>query len=385
MMQTNARFGALLAILGFLLLLPIGLNSGPAMAQSGTEPPLSQGSPSAGNVPGSALGNASDSEFWRALRHGGQANVSIPDRQAGTVIQSEGDNWRAIRNGPLYVYGGIVILGFLALVGLFFGVRGRIHIGAGTCGRTVERFNALERFTHWMTATSFIVLALTGLNLLFGRDTVLPVLTGILGEAGGKSFFGTLTIAGKYAHNYISFAFMLGILMMFVLWVRHNFPNRYDVIWLAKGGGLFGFGGHPPAKKFNAGQKLIFWAVILGGVSISMSGIALMFPFEFSMFAGTFELLNMFGVNLPTEFTPMAEMQLSQLWHSIVALVLIGIIIGHIYIGTLGMEGAFDAMGTGQVDENWAGEHHSVWLAELQGDRRPAGGGQGDALPGKLS
>jgi formate dehydrogenase subunit gamma len=164
---------------------------------------------------------------------------------------------------------------------------------------------------------------------------------------------------------------MLGVVLMFVLWVRHNLPNRYDMAWIAQGGGLFAKGVHPPSKKFNAGQKLIFWSVILGGLALSLSGLALLFPFTFAWWDATFSILSAIGVNLPTGLTAMEEMQLSQLWHGLVALIMIGIIIAHIYIGSLGMEGAFAAMGSGQVDENWAREHHNVWVAEIKGEPLP--------------
>ncbi|MGI9570147.1 MAG: formate dehydrogenase subunit gamma, partial [Desulfobulbia bacterium] len=181
--------------------------------------------------------------------------------------------------------------------------------------------------------------------------------------------FATMTFYGKWIHDHVAFAFMLSLVLILVVWIRHNFPNRHDFIWLLKGGGLFMKGSHPPARKFNAGQKILFWLVILGGASLSLSGIALLFPFQTSLFAKTFEFLNIFGLNLPTDLTPVAEMQLATLWHSVVALVLICVVVAHIYIGTLGMEGAFDAMGSGEVDQNWAKEHHSVWCAE-ELDRR---------------
>ena len=127
---------------------------------------------------------------------------------------------------------------------------------------------------------------------------------------------------------------------------------------------MFWRGSHPPARKFNAGQKILFWLIILGGVSISLSGIALMFPFEFAFFAKTFQFLNIFGLDLPETLTPMQEMQYNQLWHAIMALFLTAVVIGHIYLGTIGMEGAFDAMGTGKVDLNWAREHHGLWVEE---------------------
>ncbi|MEM7653791.1 MAG: formate dehydrogenase subunit gamma [Pseudomonadota bacterium] len=309
--------------------------------------------------PSNTLGGNSDSELWRAIREGTQGNVSIPDRQAGVLVQSEGDNWRAIRNGPVSVYGSWAMLGAIAVLALFFALRGRIRIDAGRSNRTIERFTAIERFAHWLSAGTFVILAITGLNLLYGRYILLPIM--------GPELFSALTIAGKYAHNFLAFPFMLGILMMFVLWVRHNIPNKYDLQWIAKGGGLFTKNSHPPSKKFNAGQKVIFWLVALGGFSLSLSGVALLFPFEFAPWAATFAKLNAIGFNLPETVSPMLEMQLSQTWHTIVSIVMISVIIAHIYIGSIGMEGAFAAMGSGQVDENWAKEHHNLWVAEVKG------------------
>lgn len=319
----------------------------------------------AGSVPGNTLGTSSDSDLWRQIRQGDRGQVSIPDRQAGVLIQSEGDNWRAVRNGPLSIYGAWALLGIVILLCLFFIIRGRIKVEHGLSGKLIERFNSVERFAHWLTAVSFVLLALTGLNLLYGRYFLLPVI--------GADAFSVITIAGKYVHNYISFAFMVGIVMMFVLWVKHNIPNKLDLIWIAQGGGLFTKGVHPPSKKFNAGQKLIFWSVILGGASVSASGIALLFPFELHMFGKTFGVMNMFGASLPTNLTVMQEMQLSQLWHAVVSIALIVIIVAHIYIGSIGMQGAFDAMGSGMVDENWAKEHHNLWVEEVQGRQASSG------------
>jgi formate dehydrogenase subunit gamma len=325
-----------------------------------------------GNVPGQAQGNRSDAEIWRRIRRGVQGGVSIPDRGAGVLIQSEGDSWRAVRNGPVSVYGGWMLLAVLIILALFFIVRGRMRIEVGFSGRTVERFNGVERFAHWMTATSFCVLGLTGLNTLYGRYVIKPWL--------GPEAFSTLSAWSKYAHNFIAFAFMVGLVMILVLWVRENILNRYDLIWLAKGGGLFSKHVHPPAKKFNAGQKILFWLVILAGGSVSFTGIALMFPFELAPFSWSFGIMNAFGLDLPIDLSPTAEMQLSQLWHAILALILIAVIIAHIYIGSLGMVGAFDAMGTGQVDENWAREHHNLWASDLglgPGGRKTESGDDG--------
>jgi len=200
---------------------------------------------------------------------------------------------------------------------------------------------------------------------LMGRKFLIPTF--------GHEAFATFAVASKWVHNNISWAFMLGLILAFVFWVVHNIPNKTDLKWLAVGGGIFKKGVHPPAKKFNAGQKVIFWSVILLGASISASGLSLLFPFELPMFAKTFEALNGMGLPqvlgfgaLPTDLAPHEEMQLAQLWHAIVSFVLMAIILAHIYIGSVGMEGAFDAMGSGEVEEQWAREHHSLWLEELQ-------------------
>jgi len=319
-----------------------------------------------GQVPGGTQGNTSDTDFWRAVRQGEAGTSSAPNRSAGVLIQSEGDNWRAIRNGPLSTYGVWLLLGMIALLAVFFMVRGRIRIEAGPSGHLIERFNGIERFAHWLTATTFVILALTGLNMLYGRYTLLPLI--------GPDAFAVLLLGGKYAHNYLAFGFMLGLMLMFVLWVWSNIPNHYDIIWLLKGGGIFKRGVHPPSKKFNAGQKIIFWLVILGGASLSLSGVMLLFPFQLSMFGDTFAWINWaFGTDYPTELTVMQEMQLAQLWHAIVGLVLTAVILAHIYIGSIGMEGAFDAMGTGMVDENWAREHHNLWVRRLERGRSQEG------------
>jgi formate dehydrogenase subunit gamma len=309
-----------------------------------------------GEVPGQSLGLSSDSDLWRYVRTGNAGSTQMKNELSAVMIQSEGDNWRAFRNGPLSNVGAFAVMGIIGLLVVFYFIRGKIRIDAGPSGDTILRFGVIDRFAHWLMAGSFVVLGITGLNLLYGRYILLPII--------GKDAFAAFTTFGKYAHNYLAFAFMAGLALSFVLWVRHNVPNRGDLAWLKAGGGIFKKGVHPPARKFNAGQKIIFWAVMIGGLSVSMSGIALLFPFQTSMFADTFALLNVIGFNLPTDLTGMQEQQLNQLWHGIVSMALMTMIIAHIYIGSVGMEGAIDAMNTGHVDRNWAKEHHNLWVEE---------------------
>lgn len=367
------RLALALAAVVFVVL----LGSQDALAQQrGEIPPELIERPAGGEVPGGTLGSDATSDMWRALRLGAEGSTSVLDPRAAQLIQSEGDNWRAIRHGPVSIYGIWAILGVIGLLALFFLIRGRIRIEHGRSGRTITRFTTVERMGHWLLAVSFILLALTGLNLLYGRYVLPPVI--------GAEAFGLISYWGKVAHNYVAFAFMTGLAVILVMWVGHNLPNRHDVIWLLKGGGMFSRRVHPPARKFNAGQKILFWLIILGGISISLSGIALMFPFEFAFFAKTFQFLNIFGFELPENLTPIQEMQYNQLWHAIMALFLTAVVIGHIYLGSIGMEGAFDAMGTGEVDLNWAREHHSLWVEEEEARARSGeaeGGGQPAAEP----
>ena len=311
-----------------------------------------------GEVPGQALGINSDADLWRFVRTGNAGSVSMKNELGAVMIQSEGDNWRAVRNGPLSTIGAFGLFIMLFLLTMFYMVRGKIRIEKGASGKTILRFGGIDRFAHWLMAGSFVVLGLTGLNLLYGRYLVLPIV--------GPEAFSAITTGGKYAHNYLAFAFMVGLGLSFLLWVRHNIPSKIDLQWLRMGGGILKKGVHPPAKKFNAGQKIIFWVTMVGGLSVSLSGIALMFPFQTTMFADTFAIFNAVGLNLPTDLSPIQEQQYNQIWHGIVSLVLMIIIIAHIYIGSVGMEGAIDAMNTGEVDLNWAKEHHNLWVEEEQ-------------------
>jgi len=312
---------------------------------------------------GNTQGNSSDADFWSRLRHGDKATTVMQDPQAGYAIQSTGESWRQFRNSDLATYGWWGLAAITALCLLYYLVAGPIRIQSGRSGRVIERFAFSERTGHWVLAISFIVLAVTGLNMLYGRATLMPLM--------GKEAFAAMTLGGKWAHFISAFIFMIGLVWITLQWIRYNIPDWTDIKWLAMGGGFIG-SAHPPAKKFNAGQKIIFWLVVLGGISVSLSGIALLLPFELPLFAKTFAAINsVLGTELPTQLSAMEEMQLSQLWHAIVALFLTAVIIAHIYIGTIGMEGGFEAMGSGKVDLNWAKEHHSLWVKDVQKGEPP--------------
>src|SRR5665213_125025 len=261
---------------------------------------------------------------------------TIPDTKSYTIEQPAGRDWRHIHEITLRWIGGIAIVGMLALLVVFYLVRGMVRLESGRSGRTIVRFNAFERFVHWMTATCFIILAISGLNITFGRPLLLPLI--------GPEGFTTWSEWAKYAHNYLSFPFTLGVALIFLMWLAGNIPNWIDVEWLKRGGGIVGHD-HPPAYRFNAGQKAIYWIVVIGGTVVAITGYILMFPF--------------YGTDIDS-------MQMAEIFHAVVAMLFIAVMLGHIYIGTIGMEGAFEAMGEGTVDVNWAKEHHSLWLSEEQ-------------------
>lgn len=316
-------------------------------------------------------GAASDADIYRQLRFGtGNVNVSTGKQVDAILIQDGGMRWLEWREGPLAKYGLYALGGTIVLLALFYLLRGRITVEHGLSGVLMQRFSGIERFGHWLLAISFILLALTGLWTLFGRLYLIDIV--------GKETFSTITLAGKWIHNNVAWAFMAALILVFVQWVFQNIPNRHDLVWLLKGGGIFVKGVHPPSKKFNAGQKIIFWSVIIFGVSLSASGLSLLFPFEFPMFAKTFAVINEWApligqqTSLPTELQPHQEMQYAQLWHSIVAFAMIVIILAHIYIGSVGMQGAFAAMGSGKVDKNWAKEHHDLWVQKVEAEERKA-------------
>jgi formate dehydrogenase subunit gamma len=264
-----------------------------------------------------------------------EGRVDILDQRASVLMQPAGRVWVYFHEVILHWFGTIVIIGMLFLLLIAYLIVGPLRISGGLSGTRILRFTSFERFAHWLNATSFVILALTGLNITFGKLVLLPMI--------GPDNFTAVSQVAKYIHNFISVAFLIGMLLITVLWIKDNIPRRVDFRWLAEGGGFIK-SRHPPAGRFNAGEKLVFWLSLVASVVMIISGYLLLFPFY---------VTNIFG------------MQLAQGVHAIVALLFVALIMGHIYIGTIGTEGAFEAMGEGTVDFNWAREHHSLWLEQM--------------------
>src|SRR5580692_4618005 len=262
-----------------------------------------------------------------------QGRIDIPDVKASVLMQPMGRTWDYFHEVLLHWGGAIVIVGTIAILALAYLIIGRIRIAAGRSGQKILRFKSFERFSHWLTAVSFVALGLTGLNITFGKIVLLPLI--------GPDAFSRVSELAKYVHNFTSFAFMAGLVLIVLIFFKDNLPERVDIDWLRQGGG-FVKGKHAPAGRFNLGEKLVYWLSLAAGVAVSLSGLLLLFPF--------------YGTNI-------ADMQLAQVAHAVVAILFVALILAHVYIGTLGMEGAFEAMGTGEVDLNWAKEHHDLWLA----------------------
>ena len=274
----------------------------------------------------------SERELFRQFPRA-EGRIDIPDTKASVLIQPAGRTWDYFHEVLLHWGGAIVILGMVAVLGAAYLIMGRLRITAGRSGRKIVRFKAFERFSHWLTAVSFVILGLTGLNITFGKILLLPVI--------GPDACSSVSHAAKYVHNFTCFSFVAGLILIIVIFFKDNIPEKVDLEWLKQGGGFIK-NKHAPAGRFNPGEKAVYWLSLAAGVFVSVSGFVLLFPF--------------FG-------TDIADMQIAQAVHAIVAVLFVALILGHIYIGTLGMEGAFEAMGTGEVDLNWAKEHHDVWLA----------------------
>jgi len=277
-----------------------------------------------------------------------QGRVSIPDEKSGMLVHPAGREWRQFHTIILKWIGGISIIGMLVVLVLFYLWRGPMRVKSGYSGINILRFDGLERFVHWLTAVTFVILGITGLNITFGRITLLPSI--------GPEAFSAWSEWAKYAHNFLSFGFTLGVLLMFVMWIGRNLPTAADAEWLKQGGGMFDKSNstHAPAHKFNAGQKILFWIIIASSAAMIISGFMLLFPFYSGLTVG--------------------NMELAEIFHAVVGVLFVALILGHIYLGTIGMEGAFGGMADGNVDLNWAQEHHNLWAKEEIQAQRVKGG-----------
>ena len=269
-----------------------------------------------------------------------QNYVSIPDKQAGVLIQRAGQEWRLIRNGVITVFGGwILAIAFFGIAGVFI-IKGPIKLHAPMSGQKVKRFNGFERFTHWVMAASFVGLAFTGLLILYGKYFAMPLMGGVA--------YGSFLMVCKNIHNYSGPLFTLSVVIFFLLFATRNIPGQGDLTWIKSFGGMFG-GVHPPAGFFNFGEKIWFWfGMTFLGLVISGSGLVLdmMVPFmQVEYLRGT--------------------MQIANIIHSSAAILMTAMAMGHIYIGSIGMQGSSDGMITGYVDATWAKEHHELWYNKV--------------------
>ena len=278
---------------------------------------------------------------WGAISEKPQY-ASVPGREYNVLIQGAGREWRAFRNGPVTQIGGWLLVVVLALITIFYLVKGPIRLHSQPTGRLIERFNAVERAAHWTTAITFVLLAITGIVMFFGKHIVLPWL--------GHGAFSWLTIVSKNLHNFLGPLFMFAIVVTFLLYVKDNLITSVDIKWIASFGGMLS-GKEMPSGRFNGLEKAWFWGgLVLLGVVMSVTGLILDFP----------------NWNQTRE-----AMQQANLIHVIAAVLFTAAALGHIYMGTIGMVGAYRAMRDGYVDEAWAKEHHELWYEEVKQGKRP--------------
>ena len=311
-----------------VLSLGILLASATVTAQSSESKPSEQGQFTVPN-PGADL--------WKAVRAANPGNTQVQGVETGVLINSSGESWRQMRNGPIRRYTGWLLSGTLLWILLFFAVRRSVKLEHGRSGITVARWSVLERTMHWYTASLFIVLAITGLSIMFGRSLVIPVI--------GNAAFGVWADFAKNLHNYLGPFFSIGVFLIIVLWMRHNIPNLVDLAWMEQGGGIIG-NKHPSAGRMNAGEKVWFWIICTVGVTVIGTGFYLDFPEWFQL--------------------ARADFQIYQIVHSATACLWIAVFFGHAYIGTVGSEGSIEAMTKGRVDVNWAKQHHDLWYEEVK-------------------
>jgi formate dehydrogenase subunit gamma len=346
-MQPLSRLTGLL-VLALVFALPAGAQQTPSQQNLAKE----QQQRSV-NQPGN------NSEVWREVRSGQPNYTSIPGRETGVLIQQQarfpgqdvmstaGEAWRKFRNGPITFYGGWIIVLVLAAIAAFYFTRGPLMLHDKPTGRVVERFSLVERWAHWSTAITFVVMAVTGLIILFGKYVLLPVI--------GYTLFGWLTALAKNLHNFVSPLFIVSLLFMIVVYIKDNFPEKGDLAWFGGAFAMFWSGKHVPSGRFNAGEKVYFWVgVVILCITLSVTGIIMLFP--------NFEQLR-------------TTMQQVNVIHAISAIIMMLFAFGHIYVGTIGVEGAYRNMRDGVTDETWAKEHHELWYNDVKSGKIAAKSG----------
>ena len=345
---TGRRASHLRALLWSIVLIAAGAMVLPLTAYVWTAAVHAQDAPAA---QADAKNTNPRSDYWREVRSAEAGYTAVRGQETNVLIQSRGEVWREVRNGPVMIIGALMVVGMLLALVAYHLKTGGAKLEHRT-GRKVLRWMVSDRVLHWYTAVLFIILAITGLSLLWGRAVLIPVL--------GKEGFAAWAGLAKPVHDYLSLAFTAGLVVMLLKWFHHNIPAAHDREWFRQAGGYFG-GGHPPAGFANAGEKAYYWVLVFGGTALVVSGFYLLFP------------------NLGFE---RAAMQNANIIHGVSALVLTTAVIAHIYLGTLGSEGALEGMISGEVDEGWARQHHNVWLDEVQqGTRRPGH----EAAPGSAT
>ena len=329
--------------------------AGMVAAQSASSAALPQ--PNDTNAQRALSQPGNNAPFWRGVRNSGNQPgvIALPGDEKGVLIQdfrrypgsdftTAGEAWRQVRNNWIIPYGGALVIIVLVALALYYFAKGPLGGDENKTGRVIERFTYFERAAHWSNAAAFVVLAISGIVMAFGQFFLLPVL--------GHTLFGWLTYALKTAHNFAGPLFAVSLLIVFITFVRDNFPERGDLEWLRKGGGLLG-GHEPPSGRFNFGEKLVFWVgvFLLGILSVS-SGLVL-------------------DKVLPGLAYLRGDMQIAHMVHLVSAVLFIAVFLAHIYIGTIGMRGAYRAMKTGYVDEGWAAEHHRYWYDDIRARKIP--------------
>jgi len=273
--------------------------------------------------------------FWRAVRQGVDGETTARGQDRGVLIQNGGENWRRIRNGLVAGIGPWVLAAVFLMIALFFLIKGQDKLEEPPSGEMLDRWSSAERWLHWVTALLFIVMAITGLSMLFGRAVLIPVF-------GHRAFSGYLG-AAMQIHNYAGPFFLALIVIEAVAWVRENIPKRMDLVWFKTLGGMIGHGPRPHAEKINGGAKGWFWAAVLAGLTVGVTGVIMDFP------------------NLGTSRW---VMQVVNIIHATVAILFVAGSLGHIYIGTIGAQGTFEGMWTGRVSAQWAKQHQDLWYAD---------------------